>query len=117
MATKAVTLVKSKAFNEDTITATWEAHAGTDDGTPVKLAGYGDRSIQVEGNFDSGTIILQGKNTENAVWATLKDPFNNDISFTAAGIKQVVEVAKYMRTVVSGGGGSCAIIPTMTMRK
>jgi hypothetical protein len=85
----------------------WTALATGDDGTPEQSAHFADRSVQVFGTFAAGTVIIEGSNEATpTTWATLTDPAGLPISFTAAGLKQVVENARHIRPRVTGGAAS-----------
>lgn len=86
--------------------ATWAALAADETGDAAALvAAYADRSIQVTGTFGGATVELQGSN-DGTTYFTLKDPFGNDLSFTAAGLKQVLEVTLFTRPKITGGAGT-----------
>lgn len=93
----------------------WEALANNDAGQA--LAGYGspDRCVQVEGTFDGATVAVEGSN-DGALWHTLRDPTGVALSFTEAGLKGVLEVPRYVRPSVSGGGVSTDIDVTLFIR-
>lgn len=95
--------------------ATWETLADGDAGDPLKGYGSPDRCVQVEGTFDGGTVVLEGSN-DGANWHTLRDPTGSALSFTAAGLKGVLEVPRYVRPSVSGGGASTDIDVTLFIR-
>lgn len=82
--------------------ATWTALATGDTGKPIVGIGLSDRSFQASGTFGGATVILQGSNN-GTDWVTLTDPAGAAISFTSTGLKQVLQVTKYMRPSVSGG--------------
>ena len=82
--------------------ATWTALATSDTGKPVVGVGLSDRSFQASGTFGGATVVLQGSNN-GTDWVTLTDPAGAAVSFTSAGLKQVLQVTKYMRPSVSGG--------------
>jgi hypothetical protein len=82
--------------------ATWSALTTNDNGDPVTSAAWTDRSVQVDGTFATATVVLQGSN-DGTNWFTLTDPLGNNISFTAAGLKQVLQAAVYMRPSVTSG--------------
>lgn len=82
--------------------ATWTALATSDTGKPVVGVGLSDRSFQASGTFGGATVVLQGSNN-GTDWVTLTDPAGVALSFTSAGLKQVLQVTKYMRPSVSGG--------------
>lgn len=68
--------------------------------------GLRDRSVQVDGTFGGGTIKLQGSNdSSGSNWFDLHDPLGNTLSFTSAGLKQVLEACLYYRPTSSGGTG------------
>lgn len=96
----------------------WLLLDGDDVGSVVETSSWQDRCVHVFGTFDSGTIVLQGSNDPLAAtapndvgtsWVTLRDPAGNNLSFTAAGLKQILELPRYIRPSVSGGGGSCSL--------
>jgi len=99
----------------DGFVAAWGPLANDDVG--AALAGYGapDRCVQVEGFLDGATVVLEGSNN-GADWHTLRDPTGTALSFTAAGLKGVLEVPRYVRPSVSGGGASTAVNVSLFIR-
>ena len=82
---------------------TWETLTQTDtDGAGVRLMGNGDRTVQVLGTFDSATIAIQGS-VDGSNWVTLQDLEGNALTFTAAGIKGILESPPFIRPLLSGG--------------
>lgn len=96
----------------DAYKVVWPLLAGTDTGEAVALYGYNDRSVQVEGTFDSGTVTMKGSN-DSTNFEGIRDPSSTALTFAAAGLKGVLEAVVQMKPVVSGGGGSCALTVTM----
>lgn len=94
-------------------TAQW-ALGIADTGNPVTLTNHADRSVQVEGTFGGATVTVQGSN-DGQNWETLRDPLGNLLTFTAAGLKQVLEMTIQTRVVSSGGTGT-AVTATMAFR-
>lgn len=90
----------------------WPLLAGSDDGEPITLHQYRDRSVQVEGTFDSGTVTMKGSN-DGTNYEGVRDPSSTALTFTAAGLKGVLEAVRHIKPVVSGGGGSCSLTITM----
>lgn len=86
----------------------WEGLDGDDNGEALEMPAWSDRSVQFVGTFDSGTVILQGSN-DGVTWATLQDLEGTAISTTSAALVSVMEITRYVRPSVSGGGGSCDI--------
>lgn len=95
----------------------WPLLAGSDDGEAIVLNAYRDRSVQAEGTFDSGTVTMKGSNDGGTNFEGVRDPSSTALTFTAAGLKGVLEAAHKIKPVVSGGGGSCAITVTMFLGK
>lgn len=94
----------------------WPTLANGDDGTPVEKPDYTDRSAQVVGTFGAaGTVVIEGSN-DGTNYATLNDAQGNPISLTAAAIKQIVELTRYVRPRVTGGDGTTSLTVTMLMR-
>lgn len=113
MATRAVTLTELPNAGEGEVyKAVWTGLTGSDDGEALELRGYNDRSIQVEGTFDSGTVTVKGSN-DSTNYEGIRDPSSTALTFTAAGLKGVLEAVRLIKPVVSGGGGSCSLTVTM----
>lgn len=105
MATAAVTIVNAgdgAALRH----ASWAALAAGDDGTAIELPNWPDRSVQIRGTFGGTTITIQGSNEATpTTWATLTQPGGAPLSFTAAGLAQVVEITRWIRPLSTGGAG------------
>lgn len=65
---------------------------------------WADRSVQVIGTFNGGTVTIEGSN-DGATWAALTDPQGNAMTFTATKIEQVSEVTRYVRPRITAGTG------------
>ena len=75
---------------------------------PINAPGQGDRSVAVKGNFGTNAVItVEGANTKGvptaADWQTLRDSFGNNLTFTAAGLKQIHERCKWLRATCTSG--------------
>jgi hypothetical protein len=85
--------------------ATWTGLSENDtDPAAVSFPEHADRSVQVTGTFNGGTVVLEGSN-DGANWFTLNDPQGNALSFTTAKIEQVLEACCFMRPKRSAGTG------------
>lgn len=106
MATKPVE--QNVSYN-DTLNAKWTVNTG-DDGAPITSVGP-KTSVQVVGTFGGSTVAIQGSN-DGTNWITLDDEAApaSPCSFTAAGFKGVLQFAKYIKPVVTGGSASGLII-------
>lgn len=113
MATKAKTETRIDSRGNDGYAAGWAAMANGDDGTPFENPGAPDRSVQVQGTFGvGGTVVLEGSN-DGTNYHTLRDPLGNNLSFTAAGLKAVMEAVRYVRPRVTAGDGTTSITVTL----
>lgn len=79
-------------------------------GDSLGFATYQDRSVQVVGTFGAGgSVSIKGSNDGGTTWAILTDPLGNALTFTAAGLKQIVELTDLIRPEVTAGDGTTAI--------
>lgn len=87
----------------------WAALAAGETGDTAGFsAGFNDRSIQVAGTFGGTTVTVEGSN-DGSNWATLNDVFGDPLSFTVAGLAQVLECTRYVRVKSTGGAGASII--------
>lgn len=112
MAAKSAVVVNQQG-NQSVRTAAWVLATG-DTGVEVGFADFADRSVQVSGTFGGATITLEGSNN-GTDWVGLRDPQGVAISFTAAGLKQVLESTLLVRPVITGGAASSVNV-TLLMR-
>lgn len=88
-----------------------------DSGAPIDMAEWADVSVQVLGTFGAGgTVVIQGSN-DNSTFATLNNPANEPLSFTAAGIEQVLERPQWLRPNVTAGDGTTDLTVIFTLRR
>lgn len=96
----------------------WPALVNGDAGDAVSadLALWSDRSVQVTGVFGAaGSVVWEGSN-DGVNFVTLNAPQGTALAFSAAGLKQVLEGAMYMRPRVAAGDGTTAIVVTLMLR-
>jgi len=89
---------------------TWAAMPVNDTGSPVPNASYSDRSVQVTGTFGGSTVTIQGSNDGGTTWATLNDSAGVALTFTSAGLREILQVTGLIRPIVTGGSGTPNII-------
>jgi hypothetical protein len=82
-------------------TSTWTISTG-DTGLPASNAAYADRSIQVAGTIAGSTVTIEGSN-DGANYVGLTDTGGVALTFTAVGLKQALQVTKFIRPVVTAG--------------
>jgi hypothetical protein len=101
--------VRTDGFTEgvfETWTPLTTANAG---GSAATFVGAGDRTVQVTGTFGAGgTVIIEGS-LDGSTWFGLRDPTSTAISFTAAGLKAILEAVPYIRPRVTAGDGTTSI--------
>lgn len=91
---------------------TWAGLANGDVGTWVRAEALIDAVVQVKGTFGSGgTVVLQGS-LDGSTPVALTDPLGNALSFTAAGLKAVLENVAWVRPSVTAGDGSTDLTVT-----
>ena len=86
------------------VSASWGPMSTGDTGIQVALTDFADRAIQISGTFGGATVTIQGSN-DGTNWNTMRDPASVAMTFTAADIKQMLEMALYVRPIVTGGAG------------
>lgn len=70
----------------------------------IELVEYADRSVQVVGTFNGGTLTVEGSN-DGTNWVVLTDPQGNNLTITAARLEQIQELTRFIRPRVSAGTG------------
>lgn len=84
----------------------WEGLLNTDDGSPFSDGALGDKCVHVFGTFGVGGAILVEGGNNGTTFKTLTDPQGAAVSFTAEGVKQIIENPKWIRPRVTGGDGT-----------
>lgn len=86
----------------------WTPVATGDTGAPAENYSFSDRSVQVTGTFGGATCTIEGSN-DGVNYSALTDTAGVALTFAAAGIKQVLQVTRYIRPSVAAGAGSLTI--------
>lgn len=89
----------------DVAVTTWSALAQNDDGEPVRLAVYSDRSVQIAGTFGGASLTIGGSN-DGVTYHALTDIAGNPLTLTAEALKQIVELPIWIKPRVFGGNGT-----------
>lgn len=84
---------------------TWSALATGDTGALLSSAAFADRSVQVGGTFGGATCTIEGSN-DGVNFATLTDTAGVALTFTTAGLKQILQITRYIRPSISGGAAA-----------
>lgn len=79
---------------------------GTGDALPIPI--HPDKAVQVSGTFGGATCLIEGS-LNGTTWETLRDPAGAALSFTAAGLKQILETVAFIRPRLSVAGSGASI--------
>jgi hypothetical protein len=124
VATVAKAVQRIETFMDDAHVILWTPLTSTNvDGEAIEMTGSADRSVQVTGTFDSGSVAIQGSNvlapvaSTDADWFPLTDPLGNAIAITAAGGCAVMELTRWIRPKVSGAGGTASLSVRLLVKR
>jgi hypothetical protein len=99
--------VPTESRRRGTVLYTWSAVIAADTASAIEAEAWAaDRSVQIEGTFNGATVAIQGSN-DGTTYQTLTDPQGNPISKASSlPIEQITEITRYIKPLISGGGGS-----------
>lgn len=100
----------------DVAVTTWANLLSGDDGEPVRLAVYSDRSIQLSGTFGGASVTIGGSN-DGVTYHALTDTSGTALSLTSACLKQIVELPVYLKPRVFGGDGTTSLTVVLAGRR
>lgn len=114
MATIKPTLTElPNAGPEEAWLATWANMANGDDGEPIDLFGYRDRSVQVRGTFGAaGNCRIEGGN-DGTNYSALRDPSSTALNITAENVLGVLEATRKIRPRITAGDGTTSLTVSM----
>lgn len=95
---------------------TWALTTADHTGTPLPMAEWNDRSISFSGTWGGATAVLEGSN-DGVYYCTLRDPAGVALSFTADGLKQVMETVQYVRPRLSVVGTGATVSACLLIRR
>ena len=97
---------------------TWTGLLNGDDGTPVGVGeDFADRSVHILGTFGTGGTALVEGTLDGTNYGTLTDSTGTALSVTAAKLRAVVEIVKYIRPRISAGDGSTDLTVVLFIRR
>lgn len=96
--------------NSNARTASWVTGDGSITEAGVDFGSFNDRTVTVTGTFGGATITIQGSN-DNSTYQTLRSTDGANLTFTAAGIRCILEAPKYIR--ITSTAGSSASVTTI----
>ena len=111
-----VTPIPERVLQGEAMLYTWTLTAADAEGGVITAHEYGDRTVQIAGNFDGASASLQGSN-DGTNWIALTDPQGNALTKTSGALETVMETPRYTKVVSSGGGGSQSISISIFCRR
>ena len=98
------------------VVSTWTGLATGATGSPIAANGR-VMCAQVDGTFSGATVTMQGSN-DGTTWYALNETGTpaNACAFTAAGLKGVLQVPRYVRPSVASGSGTGLTIVLFTKK-
>jgi hypothetical protein len=95
---------------------TWSGLLNSDDGAPVDMVAYADRSVQVEGTFGTGGNCRIEGSLDGVNYRTLTDPQGNALDFGTAKIEALTELVRFIRPRITAGDGATNLDCTLLVR-
>jgi hypothetical protein len=92
-------------------TIRWVGLVGGDTGASIDVSHYPDKTIQVIGSTFDGAVTILGSN-DGTNYEILTNQLDLPLSFTAKGIKLVLENTKWIKPAVAAGTSLNTIILT-----
>lgn len=105
-----------ESLHHTCVIATWPGMQNGDDGQPIELANFADRTVQVEGTFGAGGAIRIEGSIDGVNYEPLSDPQGNALDLTSAKIEAITELVRYVRPRVTAGDVTTAITVTMLLK-
>lgn len=105
-----------ESLHHTCVIVTWANMANGDDGAPIELAQFADRSVQVVGTFGVGGNVRIEGSINGTDYAPLTDPQGNNLDITAPKIEAIIEVVRYIRPRVTAGDGSTLVTVSILMK-
>lgn len=100
----------------DVAVTTWAPLQADDDGEPVRLAVYSDRSVQVSGTFGGASVTIGGSN-DGETYHALTDAQGNVLTLTSGVLKAVIELPIFLKPKVFGGDGTTNLKVVLSGRR
>lgn len=102
--------------SQDVAVTTWSPLQADDDGVPVRLAVYSDRSVQIAGTFSGASVTIGGSN-DGVTYHALTGTDGQPLTLTAGALRQVVELPVFIKPRVFGGDAQTNINVILAGRK
>ena len=99
------------------VLVTWNGiNNANNTGSAVQIPMHSDRTIQFNGTFNTALAWLEGSN-DGVTWEILTNPAGSALTFSAKGLKQVVEAPLYVRPNANNTKADTNLVATLLMRR
>lgn len=106
MATRQLTIDHNVSRSGGAKAVTWTGLLNTDDGAPLAMSEWSERTFQVFGTFGTGgTLVIEGSNN-GTTWNPVSNRAGSALSYTAAGINRTQDYPLFVRPRVTAGDGT-----------
>lgn len=116
MATRTATRRTIDANFSNYVIREWSGLQLGDDGAAELIPPIGDRTVQVSGTFGvNGSVRLLGS-LDGTEYSPLTDPQGNPLDFVQGKLESVMELAPYIRPIVTAGDGTTNLKVTLCIK-
>ncbi len=105
-----------ESLHHTCVLASWPGMQNGDDGEPIELANFADRSVQVTGAFGAGGSVRIEGSLNGTDYAVLTDPQGNNLDVNTSKIEAITELVRYIRPRVTSGDASTYLTVTVLMK-
>ncbi len=81
----------------------WEGLKALETGNTMDSWLFSAIGLQIEGEFDSSTVTIEGS-LDGQNWHVLLDSQENHLRLSAPGMSDIGQMTRYVRPVILGGG-------------
>ena len=95
--------------------STWKDLTLEDIGQPADVAGIAERSVQVEGEFNGATVVIEGSN-DGLYYHVLNSHHGIGLTFGMPGLESVEEAVRFIRPRIDCGTAETKITVSLFTR-
>lgn len=117
MATRSGTVGRNVDPRDTSVIVTWTGLLNGDDGAPVALPSYGEKTFQLSGTLGAGgTLQIEGSN-DGVTYSTLEDKQGVAATLAALAMVSVQDRPIYVRPRISAGDGTTSLSVIMAAHR
>lgn len=117
MAVRTPTITYGGPSRPHEVLVVWTGLLNGDQGAPVELEDFTERTVNITGTFGAGGSINIEGNLDGTNNAILTDPQGNAITKASAAIERIQEVTRQVRPNVTAGDGTTNLTVTLYGRR